>query len=95
MKTTSDTAELHEIKKARFLWNFLCLPGEPSSPPAHYCLKNVQEVKDFLGRHAEKLDKLIAAFCHSFKEQERKGLRHYIVRNWAHFLSLLHNAGTA
>uniref|UniRef100_A0A8B9LUW7 Ankyrin repeat domain 27 (VPS9 domain) n=1 Tax=Astyanax mexicanus TaxID=7994 RepID=A0A8B9LUW7_ASTMX len=36
------------------------------------------EVKEFLGRHAEKLDKFIAAFCSSFKELDRKGLRHHI-----------------
>uniref|UniRef100_A0AAR2KD97 VPS9 domain-containing protein n=1 Tax=Pygocentrus nattereri TaxID=42514 RepID=A0AAR2KD97_PYGNA len=46
--------------------------------PALYCLKNVEEAKEFLGRHAEKLDKFIAAFCNSFKEQERKGLRYHI-----------------
>ncbi|KAJ8343369.1 hypothetical protein SKAU_G00306980 [Synaphobranchus kaupii] len=43
-----------------------------------YCLKNVDDVKEFLGRHAEKLDKFILTFRHSFKEQERKGLRHHI-----------------
>ncbi|XP_064168093.1 ankyrin repeat domain-containing protein 27 [Anguilla rostrata] len=46
--------------------------------PAPYCLKNVDDVKEFLGRHAEKLDKFILTFRHSFKEQERKGLRHHI-----------------
>ncbi|MCI4381923.1 hypothetical protein PGIGA_G00257430 [Pangasianodon gigas] len=68
-------------------YSILCITrpvdSEPSTVelslvPAHYCLKNVDEVKDFLGRHAEKLDKFIAAFCQSFKEQERKGLRHHI-----------------
>ncbi|KAI5100390.1 ankyrin repeat domain-containing protein 27 isoform X2, partial [Silurus meridionalis] len=49
-----------------------------SPAPSHYCLKNVEEAKDFLGRHAEKLNKFIASFCQSFKEQERKGLRHHI-----------------
>uniref|UniRef100_A0A3P9A9C1 VPS9 domain-containing protein n=1 Tax=Esox lucius TaxID=8010 RepID=A0A3P9A9C1_ESOLU len=51
-------------------------PGSPS--PAPYCLKNVEDVREFLGRHAEKLDKFVSSFCHSFKEQERKGLRHHI-----------------
>ncbi|XP_047675676.1 ankyrin repeat domain-containing protein 27 isoform X2 [Tachysurus fulvidraco] len=68
-------------------YSILCIArpvdSEPSavelSPgPAHYCLKNLEEAKDFLGRHAEKLDKFIAAFCTSFKEQERKSLRHHI-----------------
>uniref|UniRef100_A0A8C9TYN7 Ankyrin repeat domain 27 n=1 Tax=Scleropages formosus TaxID=113540 RepID=A0A8C9TYN7_SCLFO len=39
---------------------------------------NMEDVKEFLGRHAEKLDKFVIAFRHSFKEQERKGLRHHI-----------------
>uniref|UniRef100_A0A3B1J5F3 Ankyrin repeat domain 27 n=1 Tax=Astyanax mexicanus TaxID=7994 RepID=A0A3B1J5F3_ASTMX len=53
------------------MWSFCPVPGL-------YCLKNVEEVKEFLGRHAEKLDKFIAAFCSSFKELDRKGLRHHI-----------------
>ncbi|KAK3526640.1 hypothetical protein QTP70_030848 [Hemibagrus guttatus] len=51
---------------------------ELSPAPTNYCLKNVEEAKDFLGRYAERLDKFIAAFCNSFKEQERKGLRYHI-----------------
>ncbi|KAJ8248976.1 hypothetical protein GJAV_G00229810 [Gymnothorax javanicus] len=51
---------------------------EQAPIPAPYCLKNVDDVKEFLGRHAEKLDKFILAFRHSFKERERKGLRHHI-----------------
>uniref|UniRef100_A0A8C9TWC6 Ankyrin repeat domain 27 n=1 Tax=Scleropages formosus TaxID=113540 RepID=A0A8C9TWC6_SCLFO len=47
-------------------------------PLPHHCLKNMEDVKEFLGRHAEKLDKFVIAFRHSFKEQERKGLRHHI-----------------
>ncbi|XP_020336752.1 ankyrin repeat domain-containing protein 27 isoform X3 [Oncorhynchus kisutch] len=53
-------------------------PVEVTPSPGLYCLKNVEDVREFLGRHAEKLDKFISSFCHSFKEQERKGLRHYI-----------------
>ncbi|RXN31025.1 ankyrin repeat domain-containing 27 isoform X2 [Labeo rohita] len=53
-------------------------PEELSTVSAPYCLKNIEDVREFLGRHAEKLDKFVAAFCHSFKEQERKGLRHQI-----------------
>lgn len=48
-------------------------------PPNPYCLKSLEDVREFLGRHAHKLDKFIQAFCQSFKEQERKGLRHHIV----------------
>uniref|UniRef100_A0A8C2KGB9 Ankyrin repeat domain 27 (VPS9 domain) n=1 Tax=Cyprinus carpio TaxID=7962 RepID=A0A8C2KGB9_CYPCA len=51
---------------------------ELSTVSVPYCLKNIEDVREFLGRHAEKLDKFVAAFCHSFKEQERKGLRHQI-----------------
>uniref|UniRef100_A0A673WAV5 Ankyrin repeat domain 27 n=1 Tax=Salmo trutta TaxID=8032 RepID=A0A673WAV5_SALTR len=51
---------------------------EVTPSPGLYCLKNVEDVREFLGRHAEKLDKFISSFCHSFKEQERKGLRHHI-----------------
>nr|XP_029490687.1 ankyrin repeat domain-containing protein 27-like isoform X1 [Oncorhynchus nerka]XP_029490690.1 ankyrin repeat domain-containing protein 27-like isoform X1 [Oncorhynchus nerka] len=53
-------------------------PVEVTPSPGLYCLKNVEDVREFLGRHAEKLDKFISSFCHSFKEQERKGLRHHI-----------------
>ncbi|XP_028813868.1 ankyrin repeat domain-containing protein 27 isoform X2 [Denticeps clupeoides] len=53
-------------------------PVDVSSVPASYCLKSVDDAREFLGRHAEKLDKFLAGFCHSFKEQERKGLRHHI-----------------
>uniref|UniRef100_A0A3Q3EIX1 Ankyrin repeat domain 27 (VPS9 domain) n=1 Tax=Labrus bergylta TaxID=56723 RepID=A0A3Q3EIX1_9LABR len=48
------------------------------SPPPPYCLKSLEDVREFLGRHAQKLDKFIIGFCLSFKEQERKGLRHHI-----------------
>ncbi|XP_047189115.1 ankyrin repeat domain-containing protein 27 isoform X2 [Scophthalmus maximus] len=48
------------------------------SPPPPYCLKSVEDVREFLGRHAQKLDKFIHSFCQAFKEQERKGLRHHI-----------------
>uniref|UniRef100_A0A672YDC2 Ankyrin repeat domain 27 (VPS9 domain) n=1 Tax=Sphaeramia orbicularis TaxID=375764 RepID=A0A672YDC2_9TELE len=69
-------------------YSILCISRpmeeEPSSaelsPPPPYCLKSVEEVREFLGRHAQKLDKFIHGFCQAFKEQERKGLRHHIVR---------------
>ncbi|MGH0147398.1 UNVERIFIED_CONTAM: hypothetical protein FKN15_059806 [Acipenser sinensis] len=51
---------------------------EPAPPLVSYCLKNVEDVKDVLGRHTEKLDKFITAFRGTFKEHERKGLRHHV-----------------
>ncbi|XP_018515994.1 ankyrin repeat domain-containing protein 27 isoform X2 [Lates calcarifer] len=67
-------------------YSILCISRpvevEPSpaelSPPPPYCLKSVEDVREFLGRHAQKLDKFILGFCQAFKEQERKGLRHHI-----------------
>ncbi|XP_037622212.1 ankyrin repeat domain-containing protein 27 isoform X3 [Sebastes umbrosus] len=47
-------------------------------PPPPYCLKSLEDVREFLGRHAQKLDKFIHGFCQAFREQERKGLRHHI-----------------
>ncbi|XP_046889460.1 ankyrin repeat domain-containing protein 27 [Hypomesus transpacificus] len=52
--------------------------AEQSPGPTLHCLRNVEDVKDFLGRHTEKLDRFISSFCHSFREQERRGLRHHI-----------------
>ncbi|XP_023646129.1 ankyrin repeat domain-containing protein 27 isoform X2 [Paramormyrops kingsleyae] len=54
------------------------MPPAPTSQSPHCCLKNMDDVKDFLGRHTDKLDKFITTFRHSYKEQERKGLRHHI-----------------
>ncbi|XP_028264059.1 ankyrin repeat domain-containing protein 27 isoform X2 [Parambassis ranga] len=48
------------------------------SPPPPYCLRSLEDVREFLGRHAQKLDKFIHGFCQAFKEQEKKGLRHHI-----------------
>ncbi|CAN9499033.1 unnamed protein product [Ophioblennius macclurei] len=71
-------------------YSILCLSRpvdiEPNSaearseagPPPPYCLKSVDDVREFLGGHAHKLDKFIHGFCQAFKEQERKGLRHHI-----------------
>ncbi|XP_051548331.1 ankyrin repeat domain-containing protein 27-like isoform X2 [Myxocyprinus asiaticus] len=53
-------------------------PEELSSVSAPYYLKNIDDVREFLGHHAEKLVKYVATFCRSFKEQERKGLRYQI-----------------
>lgn len=52
--------------------------GEPGPlPPSS--LKSLEDVRDFLGHNAQKLDKLIQSFCQAFRQQERKGLRHHIV----------------
>uniref|UniRef100_A0A3Q2XQL0 Ankyrin repeat domain 27 (VPS9 domain) n=1 Tax=Hippocampus comes TaxID=109280 RepID=A0A3Q2XQL0_HIPCM len=52
-------------------------PG-PGPEAARRHLRSLEEVKEFLGRHSHKLDKLIGNFCHAFKEHDRKGLRHHI-----------------
>ncbi|KAA0724150.1 Ankyrin repeat domain-containing protein 27 [Triplophysa tibetana] len=68
-------------------YNILCIsrpldsdhsPEEVSSVSATYCLKKIEDAREFLGRHAEKLDKFVEIFCQTFKEQERKGIRHHI-----------------
>uniref|UniRef100_A0A8C3JC83 Ankyrin repeat domain 27 n=1 Tax=Calidris pygmaea TaxID=425635 RepID=A0A8C3JC83_9CHAR len=43
-----------------------------------YSLKNIEDVREFLGRHCERFDKYIGSFYRTFKEHERKSLRHYI-----------------
>ncbi|XP_039619512.1 ankyrin repeat domain-containing protein 27 isoform X2 [Polypterus senegalus] len=43
-----------------------------------YSLKNIEDVKEFLGKHSEKLDKFITIFLESFKEHEGKSLRYQI-----------------
>lgn len=56
-------------------------PGAPvlgPLPPSS--LKSLEDVRVFLGHHLQKLDKLIQNFCETFRQQERKGLRHHIVR---------------
>uniref|UniRef100_A0A674NC53 Ankyrin repeat domain 27 n=1 Tax=Takifugu rubripes TaxID=31033 RepID=A0A674NC53_TAKRU len=48
------------------------------SPPHPSYLKNLDDVREFLGHHTQKLDKLIQSFCQAFRQQDRKGLRHHI-----------------
>uniref|UniRef100_A0A8C6U0K4 Ankyrin repeat domain 27 (VPS9 domain) n=1 Tax=Neogobius melanostomus TaxID=47308 RepID=A0A8C6U0K4_9GOBI len=68
-------------------YSILCIshPVEVESSPSElrplppYCLKSVEEVRQFLGRHALRLDKFIQSFGQTFKEQERKGLRFMFV----------------
>ncbi|XP_054856723.1 ankyrin repeat domain-containing protein 27 [Eublepharis macularius] len=51
---------------------------ESLTPSNSYSLKTIEDVKEFLGRHTEKFDKAIASFHRTFKEHDRKCLRHYI-----------------
>ncbi|KAG8437379.1 hypothetical protein GDO86_008176 [Hymenochirus boettgeri] len=68
-------------------YNILCISrslekdenSDEHSVPSTICtLKNIDDVKEFLGKHAEKFDKHIASFRSTFKVHERKNLRHYI-----------------
>ncbi|XP_061029250.1 ankyrin repeat domain-containing protein 27 isoform X2 [Eubalaena glacialis] len=51
---------------------------EPSTPSDPFSLKTIEDVREFLGRHAERFDKNIASFQRTFRECERKSLRHHI-----------------
>ncbi|XP_073163935.1 ankyrin repeat domain-containing protein 27 isoform X1 [Lepidochelys kempii] len=61
----------HPLEESEILEEF-------KTPSNSYSLKNIEDVKDFLGRHSERFDKHIASFHRTFKEHERKSLRHYI-----------------
>ncbi|XP_068550045.1 ankyrin repeat domain-containing protein 27 isoform X2 [Anas acuta] len=52
--------------------------GESTASSNSYSLKNIEDVRESLGRHCERFDKYIASFYRTFKEHERKNLRHYI-----------------
>ncbi|KAI6077673.1 Ankyrin repeat domain-containing protein 27 isoform X2 [Aix galericulata] len=52
--------------------------GESTASSNSYSLKNIEDVRESLGRHCERFDKYIASFYRIFKEHERKNLRHYI-----------------
>ncbi|XP_068812341.1 ankyrin repeat domain-containing protein 27 isoform X5 [Struthio camelus] len=52
--------------------------AESTTSSNSYCLKNIEDVREFLGRHCERFDKYIGSFYRTFKEHERKSLRHYI-----------------
>ncbi|KAM8945997.1 ankyrin repeat domain-containing protein 27 [Pelodytes ibericus] len=53
--------------------------AEESSTSSSTCtLKNIEDVKEFLGKHIERFDKNVASFRGMFKVHERKSLRHYI-----------------
>lgn len=51
---------------------------EPSTPSDTFSLKTIDDVREFLGRHSERFDKNIASFQRTFRECERKSLRHHI-----------------
>ncbi|XP_007669679.2 ankyrin repeat domain-containing protein 27 isoform X4 [Ornithorhynchus anatinus] len=47
-------------------------------PTNSFSLTTIEDVREFLGRHSERFDKNIVSFHRTFKEFERKSLRHYI-----------------
>ncbi|XP_023419467.2 ankyrin repeat domain-containing protein 27 isoform X1 [Cavia porcellus] len=51
---------------------------EPSAPSDPFSLKTIEDVREFLGRHSEKFDRSITSFHRTFRECERKSLRHHI-----------------
>ncbi|XP_068017803.1 ankyrin repeat domain-containing protein 27 isoform X1 [Melanerpes formicivorus] len=54
------------------------ISSEPTASSNSYSLKNIEDVRGFLGRHCERFDKYIGSFHRTCKEYERKSLRHYI-----------------
>ncbi|XP_064015901.1 ankyrin repeat domain-containing protein 27 isoform X3 [Pogoniulus pusillus] len=52
--------------------------SESTASSKSYSLKNIEDVRGFLGRHCERFDKYIGSFHRTCKEHERKSLRHYI-----------------
>ncbi|XP_075045306.1 ankyrin repeat domain-containing protein 27 isoform X2 [Mixophyes fleayi] len=54
-------------------------PEEPGTSSSATCtLKNIEDAREFLGKHVERFDKNITSFRNAFKVHERKSLRHYI-----------------
>uniref|UniRef100_A0A7N9ID91 Ankyrin repeat domain 27 n=1 Tax=Macaca fascicularis TaxID=9541 RepID=A0A7N9ID91_MACFA len=51
---------------------------EPLAPSDPFSLKTIEDVREFLGRHSERFDRNIASFHRTFRECERKSLRHHI-----------------
>ncbi|XP_039087840.1 ankyrin repeat domain-containing protein 27 isoform X3 [Hyaena hyaena] len=51
---------------------------ESSTSSDPFSLKTIEDVREFLGRHAERFDRSIASFQRTFRECERKSLRHHI-----------------
>ncbi|XP_062356328.1 ankyrin repeat domain-containing protein 27 isoform X1 [Cinclus cinclus] len=52
--------------------------SESTASSNSYSLKNIEDVREFLGKHCERFDKYLGSFYRTFKEHERKSLRHYI-----------------
>nr|XP_045009870.1 ankyrin repeat domain-containing protein 27 isoform X2 [Jaculus jaculus] len=52
--------------------------SEPSASSDPFSLKTIEDVREFLGRHSERFDRNIASFHRTFRECERKSLRHHI-----------------
>ncbi|XP_067158612.1 ankyrin repeat domain-containing protein 27 isoform X2 [Apteryx mantelli] len=52
--------------------------AESTTSSNSYSLRNIEDVREFLGRHCERFDKYIGSFYRTLKEHERKSLRHYI-----------------
>ncbi|NXX43177.1 ANR27 protein, partial [Tricholaema leucomelas] len=52
--------------------------SESTASSKSYSLKNIEDVRGFLGRHCERFDKYIGSFHRTCKEHERKSLRLYI-----------------
>uniref|UniRef100_A0A8C3HST2 Ankyrin repeat domain 27 n=1 Tax=Chrysemys picta bellii TaxID=8478 RepID=A0A8C3HST2_CHRPI len=72
----------HPLEESEILEEF-------KTPSNSYSLKNIEDVREFLGRHSERFDKHIASFHRTFKEHERKSLRHYITMYLTHEVSSL------
>ncbi|XP_040265523.1 ankyrin repeat domain-containing protein 27 isoform X2 [Bufo bufo] len=53
-------------------------PEDAAVPSAACTLKNIDDVKEFLGKHVDKFDRSVTSFRSAFKVHERKNLRHYI-----------------
>uniref|UniRef100_A0A8C0AEF8 Ankyrin repeat domain-containing protein 27 n=1 Tax=Bos mutus grunniens TaxID=30521 RepID=A0A8C0AEF8_BOSMU len=51
---------------------------ETSTSSDSFSLKTIEDVREFLGRHAERFDRNITSFQRTFRECERKSLRHHI-----------------
>ncbi|XP_068938894.1 ankyrin repeat domain-containing protein 27 [Petaurus breviceps papuanus] len=51
---------------------------DSSTSSNSFTLKTIEDVREFLGRYSERFDKNIASFHRTFKDYERKSLRHYI-----------------
>nr|XP_020037644.1 ankyrin repeat domain-containing protein 27 isoform X1 [Castor canadensis]XP_020037645.1 ankyrin repeat domain-containing protein 27 isoform X1 [Castor canadensis] len=51
---------------------------EPLASSDPCSLKTIEDVREFLGRHSERFDRIIASFHRTFRDCERKSLRQHI-----------------